>query len=75
MQLTAVAASQQPTTKVGAVQNNAHEAEHDPFVRMQFEHKELGQIIRAIKLLDSWGFLTKQERDTMCNRFNFYVQR
>jgi hypothetical protein len=42
---------------------------------MQFEHKELGQIIRAIKLLDSWGFLTKQERDTMCNRFNFYVQR
>ena len=70
-----VAVMPPPTTKVAAIQNNMNDAEHDPFVRMQFEHKELGQIIRAIKLLDSWGFLTKQERDTMCNRFNFYVQR
>lgn len=70
-----IATPQSPTVKTGAVHNNPNDAAHDPFVRMQFEHKELGQIIRAIKLLDSWGFLTKQERDTMCNRFNFYVQR
>ncbi len=64
-----------PTVRVGAKLTDELCMTDDAMLRVQFEYKELGRLIKAVKLIDSWGMCTKEERDTMLNRINFYVQR